>query len=81
MYHFVYFFLDHYPWWAVPLALISLELANHFRRKDHKPLAFVLVGISLALVISAVLFVVYDGLAGSNRLLDNVKTKILSKMN
>lgn len=78
---FLYFFLDHYPWWAVPLALICLEVANHFRRKDRKFMAVGFVGISLILVVLAVLFVVYDGFAGSERLFDKVKSKILSQAN
>lgn len=58
--HFLYSLVQFLPYWAIPLVLISAELAIHFRRK--KALAqWYCVAFGFLMIVLTILWFVYRG--------------------
>ncbi|RZA06045.1 MAG: hypothetical protein EOP11_11320 [Proteobacteria bacterium] len=57
----IYFLAEHYPWWGLPLALITGETANHFRRTGKRMGAVICGLLTLGFLGLAVVYFVKDG--------------------
>ena len=61
MQSFLYFIIEQYPWWGIPLALILVEVAMHFRRSGQGLRAMGLLCVSAILIGLAVYFILENG--------------------
>lgn len=57
----LYFIIELYPWWAIPLALILVELSFHFRRTARGGKAVLCILLSITLIVLAVVFLWKNG--------------------
>lgn len=58
--HWLYAALRFYPFWAVPAALIMVELGRYYRRKAKKQ-QFFCFGLSAGLVLTSLLWLILRG--------------------
>jgi hypothetical protein len=57
----VYTAAEFFPWWAIPSALISLEIANRFRRSGKRNAMLSFGTIGAVLVALSVIYFINDG--------------------
>jgi type II secretory pathway component PulM len=57
----LYFIVEVFPWWAIPLALILVELAAHFRRTARAGKAVLCLLTAITLVALTGFFIWENG--------------------
>jgi type II secretory pathway component PulM len=57
----LYFIVEVFPWWAIPLALILVELAFHFRRTARTGKAVLCILTAFTLVVLTGVFIWENG--------------------
>lgn len=72
---FIYFIIELYPWWAVPLALILVELSAHFKRTARGGKAALCILTAITLVVLAGLFIWNNGVQTVRPAMQKVQQK------
>lgn len=71
----LYFIIELYPWWAIPLALIMVEIGMHFRRTARPGKAVLCVLIAGILVLLAGVFIWYNGVQNVRPAMQKIEQK------
>jgi hypothetical protein len=58
--HFLFLAFRTYPFWAVPVALVSVQIGIHFRRRESR-FALVWWGLSVSLIVGALAWIIFRG--------------------
>ena len=75
----LYFIADYFPWWAIPICLICLEIANmHRRLGDRKMMVKYLVICGFFMVLIATYFF-FNGFENMRPGMENMERKIRTK--
>jgi len=69
----IYFFAEHYPWWGIPMGIIMVETANHFRRNGKRPQFAVCAGLSIVFFALSILYFTNNGFQSVRPLLHSIE--------
>lgn len=73
----LYFIIEIYPWWAIPLALILVELSAHFKRTGRGGKAIGCLLSAVALIVGAGYFIWANGIQNARPALQKIERKYL----
>jgi hypothetical protein len=74
---FIYFIVEQYPFWGIPMAIIFIEVALHFRRTGHRLRAVVLFLVSAGLLGLAAYFILENGVQNVRPAMQKIENKYL----